>query len=446
MKTQVEQLTPTSKKLMIEIESEEVDRRIDRAYREIRKYARIRGFRPGKAPLKLLERYYGKQVTEDVQKELIGETFPKALEESELYPLNLPVLEKGPIERGKSFKYTAIMEVRPEIELGQYLGIQIEKQEVAVSDEDIQERLEQIRKSHGKLSSVEPERPVQEGDYVIIDYEAFSEGEPLEGMKATNFMTKIGNGDFHPELERGLLGAQKGEQREIHVEFEKDYYHKLLAGKAVDFRVKVVDIKQLELPELNDEFAKQLDPEVENLDAFKAKVKKLLLEEKEREAIRKAKEELMEKISEGLDIQLPLSLVESELTSAVESIKNDLLRSGLDLEKAGLSEDKLREDLKPSAEKKVKNFLILTEVAKRENIVVTEEDLDQAFKDLADATGQQVEPLRRYYEARDMIGPLKLRLLEQKTLNYLFEHANIITKQEDADTNRVNDSNEKESN
>lgn len=444
MKTNVEQLSPISKKLMIEIESEEVDRRIDQAYREIRKHAKIKGFRPGKVPLKLLERYYGKQVIEDVQKELIGETFPKALQESELYPLNFPVLEKGPIERGKSFKYAAIMEVRPEIQLGEYLGLQVEKQEPTVSDEDVQERLEQIRKSQGKLKPVEPERPVQEGNYAIVEYEAFSEDKPLEGMKATNFMIKVGSGDFHPDLERGLLGAKKGDQREIHVEFEEDYYHSLLAGKSVDFKVKVVDIKYLELPELDDEFAKRLDPELENLDALKAKVRELLLEEKERKAEREAKEQLMEKISRDINIELPQSLVESEIINSIESVKQDLQRSGANLEKAGLSEEKLREDLRPSAEKKVKNSLILTEVAKRENIIVTEEDLDQAFEDLANATGQEGGPLRRYYEARGLMDSLKQRLLEQKTLNYLLEHATIITKQGGVDTNKSTDSNEKE--
>ena len=446
MKTNIEELSPTSKKLMVEIDSDEVDRKIDEAYRQIRKYAKIKGFRPGKVPLKLLERYYGKQVAEDVQKELIGETFPKALEETELYPLTLPVLEKGPIEKGKSFRYTAIMEVRPEIQLGEYLGIEVEKQEQPVSEEDVEQRIEQIRKGHGKLQPVEPQRPIQEGDYAIVEYEASSQGEPIEGMRSTNFMINVGSGEFHPEVERGLLGAEKGEERQIHVDFDQDYHHKLLAGKAVDFRVKVLDIKQIELPPLDDEFAKTLDPELENLEGLKAKVKELLIEERQKRADREVKELLLEKIAQSTDIALPQSLVENEIMNSIESLKQDLLRSGMDLEKAGLSEKKLREDLRPSAEKKVKNSLILTEIAKRDNITVTEDDLEQAFEDLAKATGQEVEPLRRYYEARGLIDSLKQRLLEQKTLNYLVEHANIIIKGQDRESSQADDSIEKEKN
>ncbi len=446
MKTNVEQLGPTSKKLMIEIESDEVDRRIDQAYREIGKHAKIKGFRPGKVPLKLLERYYGKQVIEDVQKDLIGETFPKALQESDIYPLNFPVLEKGPIERGKSFKYSAIMEVRPEIELGEYLGIEIEKDEPTVSDEDVEERLEQIRKAHGKLKPVEPDRPVQEGDYAIVEYQAFVQGQPIEDMHSSNFMIKIGSGDFHPDLERGLIGAQKGEEREIHVEFEEDYYHSLLAGKSVDFKIRVIDLKYMELPELNDEFAKQLDPEMKNLNALKDRLKELIFQERERQTEREAKEQLLEKIGQGVDIALPQSLVESEIARSIENLKQDLLRSGASLEKAGFSEQKLKEDLRPSAEKKVKNSLILTEIARQDNINVTDEDLNQAFDDLASATGQEVEPLRRYYEVRGMIDSLKQRLLEQKTLNYLFEHANIIKKGQPTEAANSKESNEKENN
>ncbi len=433
MKATVEQLGPTNKKLMIEIESEEVDRRIDQAFREIRKHAKIKGFRPGKVPLKLLERYYGKQVIEDVQKDLIGETFPKALQESEIYPLNFPVLEKGSIEKGKSFKYSAIMEVRPEIQLGEYLGIKVEKQQVQVSEEDIDERLNNIRKSHGKLKAVEPERPVQEGDYVIVEYEALTQGEPIEGMRSSNFMIHIGSGDFHPDIERGLLGAQKGEERQIHVKFGQDYYHTLLAGKPVDFKIKVIDVKHMELPELNDEFAKQLDPELENLDALRNRLKEIIVEERERQAEREVKEQLLDKISKDIDITLPQSLVENEVTRSIENLRQDLLRSGASLDKAGFSEQKLREDLRPSAEKKVKNSLILTEIAKQDNITVTEDDIDQAFKDLASVTGQEIEPLRRYYEAKGMIESLKQRLLEQKTLNYLLDHANIITKEQTTD-------------
>ncbi len=426
MKTDIEQLSPTSKKISIEIEPDEVDRKIDQAYKEIQKRAKIKGFRPGRAPIKLLERYYGKQVIEDVTKELINESFPKALQDSELFPLNFPILEKGTLEKGKSFRYSAVMEVRPEIELGEYRGIEVKKEKVHITEEDVDKRLEEIRKAHGRLTSVESDRPVKEDDYVILEYAAFSGGQPLEDIKASNFMVRVGSGDFHPEFEKALIGAKKGEEKAIHVDFEQEYYHSQLAGKSIDFQVKISDIKEMELPEVNDDFARRLDAEFDSFEALRARVKEMMIQQETQRVEREAKSRLIEKIAEGIELPLPSSLVESEILSGIESVRQDLMRSGSSLEKAGLSEEKLREEFRPSAEKKVKQSLILTEIAKKENITVTEEDLEEAFQDLAKTTGQEVEPLRRYYEARGLIDSMRQRLLEQKTLNYLMEHANII--------------------
>ena len=429
MKTTVEEISPVKKKIMVEIEADEVEKELNQAFAELRKRTKIKGFRPGKAPLKLLERYYGDQIIDDVTSKIIRETFPQALQEVDAQPLNMPALEKENLVRGKSFKYSAVMEVKPEFQLSQYLGLEAEKEAVNVTDEDIENRLEEIRKGHGKLNSITEDRGIQEEDYVILEYEAFADGEPIEGMKSENFLVKVGAGDFHPDFEKALIGLRRDEEKEIHVDFEENFYHRTLAGKSVDFKVKISDIKTMSLPELNDEFVESLGVDFKTVAELREKVKEALIQENENRVQRELKEKLMEQIRQNTEIPLPESLVEAEINDSIEGIKQNLLQSGSSMEKAGLSEEKLREEIKPSAEKKVKDMLILAEIAEKEKISVTDEDLEEGFQELGRATGQDPEILKKYYEARGLLDNMRHKLLQEKTLNYLVEHAKIIEKQ-----------------
>ena len=426
MKTRLEEISAVKKKLSIEIESQEVDRKLNEAYREVGKKAGIPGFRPGKVPRKVLERYFGKQVVDDVMTNLVNETFPRAIEEVEAFPLGVPLLEKGSLKQGQDFKYTALMEVRPQFELKDYLGLQAEKERCSVTEEDAQNRLEEIRKAHGKLTAIEQDRPIKKDDYVVLEYEGFEEGQPLEGIKSTNFLLKVGSHDFHPAFEDSLIGLNKDDQKEIEVDFEESYYHSRLAGKRVDFKVKIIDIKEMVLPELNDEFVLNLGADFKGLDELKNKVREALTAEEEKRIDRELKQRLSQKISESVDLELPEGVVESEINYAVENVKQNLIRGGSSLEKTGLTQEKLREDFRPGSEKRVKEMFILGEIAKREKITVDDEDLEKGFRELALSMGQSPEALREYYEARNLVDTLRNKLLEEKTLNYLVEHANII--------------------
>ena len=225
MKASLEEISSVKKKLSIEIESKEVDRRLNEAYREAGKKVRIPGFRPGKVPRKVLESYLGKQVVEDVMTNLVTETFPQAVEEVEAFPLGAPMLEKQPLKQGQDFKYTAVMEVRPQFELQDYLGLEAEKERCSVTKEDIQNRLEQIRKAHGKLTAIERERPVKKGDYVVLEYEGFENEKPLEGIKSTNFLLNVGSNDFHPAFEDSLIGLNKRHRRAQFIGRTKAVHH-----------------------------------------------------------------------------------------------------------------------------------------------------------------------------------------------------------------------------
>ena len=425
MKTSLEEISPVKKKLSIEIESTEVDKKLNEAYRELGKKAKIPGFRPGKVPRKILETHFSAQVTEDVTKNLISETFPMAIQEVETFPLGAPLLEKDILKQGQNFKYSAVMEVRPKFEVNDYLELEEEKERFSVSEEDVRKQLEQIRETNGKLTTIDQGRPIQKDDYVVIDYEGFEEGSPLEGIKSPNFLLKVGSNEFHPGFDEALTGLHKEDETEIRVDFEKDHYHLKLAGKSVDFKVKITDIKEMVLSELNDEFAQNLGADIKDLEDLKNKVRESITAQEEKRIDRDLKQRILKKISDSVDFELPQILIESEIDYAVENVTQNLMSSGSSLEKAGLSEEKLREEFKPSAKKRVKDLLILGEIAKQDNIEVDEEDLANSFRDLAANMGQDIETIRKYYEAKNMVGSLKEKLLEEKTLNYLVENAKI---------------------
>ncbi|MBW2066047.1 MAG: trigger factor [Deltaproteobacteria bacterium] len=431
MKTSIEEISPVKKKLTVEIEAEKVSEKVDKAYRSLGKRAKIKGFRPGRAPRSMLERYFGREVEEEVTKDLVNETLPKALEDTDIVPLTMPVVENQVLKVGQDFKYSAVMEVRPQFELKDYMGIEVEKEICSVTDEDVDKQIEEIRRSQGTLVSVMEDRGVEEDDYALITYEGFEGDTPIEGIKSENFLLRVGSGDFHPEFEKALLGLRKGGTTSFTVKFEDDYHDSRLAGKEVNFKVTLQEIKVMELPELNDDFAKGLDAEIGNVQELRKRIREELTKREETRIERDLKRRLLKKISDSVDFELPESLVEAETQSAIESLRQNLLRSGSSLEKAGLSIDKLREELRPASEKRVKDLLVLGEIARQNNISIDDPELAEGFRDLAGRTGQEVETVRRYYEVNRLVDSFRQRLLEEKALNYLVEGAIVKTVEAD---------------
>lgn len=425
MKTSLEDISAVKKKLLIEIETEEVNKKFNEAYRALGKKAKVPGFRPGKVPRTILEGRFRTQVTEDVAKDLISDTLPKALEEVNTFPLSTPVLEKETVKQGENFKYSAVMEIRPEFEVKDYLGLEVEKEKCVVTEDDVNKQLEQIRQSHGKMTSVDQERPVQRDDYVMLDYEGHEGERPLEGVKASDFLLKVGSNDFHPDFEESLIGFKKGDQSEIEVDFEDTYYHSKLAGKKVKFRVKIKDIKEMVLPELNDEFLQTLGADFEDLEGLKNHVRETVTTEVKKRIERDLGNRIIERISGELDFELPQVLVDSEVAQAVENLRQNIERNGSSFETAGLSEQKLKENFRPASEKRVKEMLVLAQIAKQDKVEVGKEDLEKGFGEMASNIGQDIQVIRKYYEERGLVPSLKQTLLEQKTLIYLVDHAKV---------------------
>ena len=431
MKASLEEISPVKKKVVVEIESSEVDKKLNQSFATIGKKAKIPGFRPGKIPRKILESYFGSQVIDDVTRELISESFPKAINEVNSFPLGQPVLEKDIVKPGQDFKYSAVIEVRPQFEVKDYSGLEVRKEIWSLDEKQVEEELTRIRESNGKLNPVEG-RPVREGDHVILEYVELLDGNPVEGTKASNQMILIGRNDFHPKVDEALVGLNKGEETQVEVDFGEDHPNKKWAGKKVTFRIQVSDLKELELPELDDEFAQKLSPEFKTLDILKEEIRKSLTAREEKRVDSQLKERLLNKIAEGLDIELPQVMVDSETDAYLERFKMNVRGTGGSLEKLGIPEQKLRENFEPMSRKRVKEILMLSQIAKQEEIDLTEEDVGQGFREIAENMGQETETVKKFYESKGLMDSLKDQFLEEKVLRYLVEHGNIIEVEKEA--------------
>ncbi len=425
MKSSAEDISPVKKKLYIEIESDEVDQKINDAYVQLRKKVKVPGFRPGKVPRNVLEQRFARDVHGDVARDLINESFPKAIEELNAMPLGSPLLETEPLAPGASFKYWATIEVRPEFDLPDYLGVTVEKEKFSVTEEDVSGRIEEIRQANGKLEPVEPERPVQEGDYVVLDYQLFEGDQPVEDLNASDFVLKIGTNELHPQFDEALVGMNKNEKTEISAQFDEGHANPRYAGKSLRFKVTVTDIKEMVLPELNDMFAQSLGSDFNTLEALKQKLREMMQEQEEKRINNEMKQRLLGKIAGGVDFETPEVLVESELNYALENFKQHLVQNGSSLEAIGVTEEQFKTDYRPSSEKRVKEMLVLDEIAKKDSISVDEADLDKAYAEMATSMGLQPDVVRQYHEARGAVDSLKEKVFQEKTLNYIVESASI---------------------
>ena len=425
MKASLEDISQVKKKLSVEIDAKEVNNKLNSAYGKIRKQTKIPGFRPGKVPRKILESYFGKQVEADVASELVNESFPQAVDETKAFPLGQPELEKGPVKLDEDFIYTATMEVRPQFEVKDYLGVKAEKEILSIGDDEVRKRLEQIREGNGKLESITEPRAIQDGDFVVIDYQGFENDQPLESVKGENFLLNVGKNDIHTKFDEALVGLNKDDKREIVIDFEEDYANNNLKGKTVRFEISIIDVKERRLPELNDEFARNLGADFKDLKGLEEQIKKNVVAQEENRVDKDLKRRLLEKISKGTEFEAPRVLVDAEVEFSLKSLQANFERSGGSFEKAGILPETLKEQFRPSSESRVRERLILSRIAEQDNISVSDDEFTEGLEKLAQGMGQDVETIRKYYEARGEVDVLKEQMLEEKTLNYLVEKADI---------------------
>jgi trigger factor len=386
--------------LTIEVGTEAFQAAVEKAYRKMRGKINMPGFRPGKAPRKLIERMYGVEVFFE---EAINIAFPDAYEEAvkekELQVVGYPAVELVGDATSDGFTFKATVPVYPEVTLGEYKGLTAEKEEVKVSAADVDERLKQLSDRNTRLVSVE--REAKEGDTAVINFEGFLEGKPFDGGKGENHRLELGSHSFVPGFEEQVAGMKAGEEKDIDITFPEDY-HADLAGKAVVFKVKCLEVKEKEVPEMDDEFAKDVS-EFDTMKELKADLKKKITEERQKAADREFEDALMAKVAEGITADIPDAMVENQARQFVENFKMQITQQGIPYDQyaqmTGITEAKLLEDAREPALRQVRMDLALAAVIKAENIEAADEDVEEEFKKLAEQYGMDLETVKKYVQA-----------------------------------------------
>lgn len=436
MKVTVEDQSSVKKVLHIEVPADTVSSELDKAYKEVAKTAKIKGFRPGKAPRSVLERMFRKDVHADVSSKLIQEGFLAAVRENDLKIIGPPAVEPPELTPKSAYAFDAVVEVRPEIPEIEYKSLQLTKSAYQVSDEEIDLQLKMVQRNMAKQDKVEEDRPLADGDVAVIDYEGFKDGNPHEATRKTeNFAVKLGDGRVVKDLEAGLVGMKVGDEKEIDVAFPEDYFSKELAGQKLQFKVRLNEIRQETLPPLDDELARSIGDRFESLDALKDKIRENLQSGYDKRIEQELNEQVFTQLLEKAPFEVPESMVESELDHILKDAERSFEQSNRSLEDAGLSREALAEKYRPVAEKQVRRHFILAKVVEQEQLTLDDEGLEQGFRDMAASFGQPVEQVKAYYQQDpDSLEFFKHTLLEKKALKIIIDN-NTITEAEAAQKN-----------
>lgn len=413
--------------LEIKVSAEDFEKAIQESYIKNRKRFNIPGFRKGKAPRKIIEMQYGEGIFyEDAINIALPKEYDKAIEEHNLEPVDRPDVDIEEIKKGEDLIFTVTVTVKPEVTLGEYKGIEVEKIEYNVTDEDVEKELDRMRDLNSRLISVE-DRPVQKDDTVIIDYKGFVDGVQFEGGTAENQSLVIGSGRFIPGFEDQLIGANKGDEVEVKVTFPEEYHAEDLAGKDAVFNVTIKEIKFKELPELDDEFAKDVS-EFETLDELKADIRKKLEENAKTRAEREIREKVLDKVVANTEIDIPEVMVETEVDNMLTDFDFQLRYQGLDLEKylqfTNTKIEDLRKQMRDDAYNRVKTSLVLEAIEAKENIEATDEDVEKEIEKLAEQNRTTVEKMKESFKPENY-GYIKNTIKVRKTIDFLVENAKI---------------------
>lgn len=425
MSLQVEKLEKNMAKLTIEASAEDLEKAIEKAYQKQKKQISIPGFRKGKVPRQMVEKMYGKEVFyEDAANELIPDAYDKALEECEEDIVSSPKIEVTQIEAGKPFVFTATVALKPEVKLGKYKGVKISKIDSEVTEEEIDAEIEREREKNARNISVE-DRPVKDGDMTTLDFEGFVDGEAFEGGKGENYPLTIGSGAFIPGFEEQLVGAEIGKEVEVKVTFPEDYQAENLKGKEAVFKCTIKEIKEKELPELDDEFAGEVS-EFDTMAEYREDVKKNLAEKKEKDAKNAREEAAVKAAVEVSEMEIPDAMLETQQRQMVDEFAQRITMQGLSMEQyfqfTGTNYQKMVEQVKPQAEERIRARLVLEAIVKAEKIEATEEDYEKELETMAEVYQMDVA------KAKELLGEkeknnIMLDLAVRKAAEFVAEHA-----------------------
>ena len=400
MSFKVEQLEEKNMvKLVIEATAEEFEAGLNNAYNKSKSKINVPGFRKGKAPRKIIEQLYGQEVFfEDAANAIIPDAYAKACIESELDIVSQPKISVTQLEKGKPFVFEAEVAVRPEVELGNYKGVEVSKADTEATDADVEKEIKKVAEQNSRTITVE-DRAVKDGDMTVIDFEGFVDGVAFEGGKGENYPLTIGSHSFIDNFEDQIIGMNIGDEKEINVTFPEDYHAEELKGKPATFKVSVKEIKEKQLPDIDDDFAQDVS-DFDTLDEYKADLKKKIAERKEAEAKRQKETEAIEKIVADSKMDIPQAMIDTQVTRMAEDFAQRLQQQGLSLETyfkyTGLTAEKILDDMKPEAVKRIQNSLVLEAVAKAENIQVSDDEFNAELSKMAEMYKMEVDKIKEF--------------------------------------------------
>jgi len=412
-------------KLTFTVEASKFDEGMKKVYVKTAKYFNIPGFRKGKAPMNIIEKQYGSEIFyEDTFNEIVPSIYEEELKANNIEAVSKPDIEITQIGKGQELIFTATVQIKPEIKLGKYKGIELSKKEYIVSDEDIEKELQQKQERNSRLVTVE-DRPVEEKDIAVIDFEGFVDGVPFEGGKAENHELEIGSKSFIPGFEDQIIGMKIDEEKDINVKFPDDYFSKELEGKDAIFKVKLHEIKRKELPKLDDEFAKDVS-EFDTLKELKASIKEKLEEENQNKAKYETEDEAIKTVCNQVEVEIPSGMIETEIDNMIKDLDARLSYQGLKLDQylkiMDKKEDDLREEYKEQAAISVKSRLVLEAIAKDAKIEATDEEISEKIKEMAENYNRKEEDLQNNEALKEYLSN---NIKSEKTIKYIVDNAKI---------------------
>jgi trigger factor len=420
MKVQVEDVDRTRRKIEVTLDEEKVRELQDSIYEDLRKRARIKGFRPGKIPRSVLATYYKDFVDEELKRKMAEFTIAPALSEAHVDPVSEPVIKFH--DEKDNYGYTMECEVMPDFDLPAYKGLEIEVEPLKITPEDVDNRLEALKQMHAEVVTKEG-GDAQKGDFVIVKYEGFVDGKPQKDLRSESYPLDLGSTTLLPEFETAVIGMKVGEEKEVEIEFAADYPDKAVASKKVLFKILLKEIKEKKFPEINDEFAKDLG--LENMERLKESVTAELQKEKERERRDKIAEKIVDQLLGSTDFPAPARLMEKRLAAMVQDAKTRMKANALPAEEERSIDSLLRKEFEPQAEKGIKAGMLLSRIAEQEQVKVEDSEIEARIKKIAEDTKRGYDYIKDFYEKHNLLGNLKSGMLEEKTLDLLIGSAHL---------------------
>jgi len=422
----IEDISPVKKKLSFDVPWEDVKNELDSVYRKVGQKAKVKGFRPGKIPRAILEMHYRQEAEEEAVSNLVNRYYWRTLEEKNIHAVSQPQLEQDGIKKDKDLIFAATVEVEPVIEPKDYLGLELQKTDPTVTEDELNTRLQEIRQMFATMEEVNEDRVLVAGDYANIDFTGTLAGESLKELKSENYLLEIGSNTFVPGFEDKLIGMKKGEAKVISVKFPDDYHAANLAGRDVDFSVKINGIHIKRLPEIDEEFIKNFE-RYESLEALKDDVRKNLEEEKHRKVEADFERQIGDRLLEKNDFEVPGSFIERQVYYMVSDAQRRMVSGGMDPKRARDFSLNLREQFRDEATRTVKTILLLKSIGQRENLTVTEGEVEEQIRQIAVHKGQDPESLKKSLEKDDLIENIESEILTRKTYEFLEKNARVVT-------------------